>query len=546
MLNQLNKLLFVLFCFTVIPTKAQRAPVDPDEQVRLVMVLNVEQMRTDYINRYWNKFREDGFRRLVNQGATCANTSMNLHVQKTVVGVPTLFTGVYPKRHGIVNESWYDRLKQKEIDALRDDYFITVGSDSKEGQLSSKELLSPTIGDVLKLNTAGVSKVFSVALNASSAVFSAGHAADGAYWLDSETGNMISSSYYVDLFPDWVRDFNNKKFAELYTDRNWETLLPESSYEESLEDDYILEKGFYNRWNTFPYNVKRLKERAGSFKILKAIPFGNTLVKDFAVSLIEKEELGEDQVPDLLAVSFSSMDYENGSYGPNSVEMQDVYLRLDQEIANLLNYIDQNIGIENTLIVLTSACSSTYPVEYLEEEFRIPVGYISPESMVALLKSYLNITFGQDEWIEFVSEQQIYLNRELIEKKDLLLEDVQEKAASFINQFEGIKLAMPASKFEQGDYQKSQLAMISNSFNFKRSGDVLYMLEDGWQPKYKYKRTIYNDHTRIPMIWFGDGISNKRILGKVEAVDMVPTIFEILGFDPPAHSHGRVITELFD
>ena len=546
MLNQLNKLLFVLFCFTVIPTKAQRAPVDPDEQVRLVMVLNVEQMRTDYINRYWNKFREDGFRRLVNQGATCANTSMNLHVQKTVVGVPTLFTGVYPKRHGIVNESWYDRLKQKEIDALRDDYFITVGSDSKEGQLSSKALLSPTIGDVLKLNTAGVSKVFSVALNASSAVFSAGHAADGAYWLDSETGNMISSSYYVDLFPDWVRDFNNKKFAELYTDRNWETLLPESSYEESLEDDYILEKGFYNRWNTFPYNVKRLKERAGNFKILKAIPFGNTLVKDFAVSLIEKEELGEDQVPDLLAVSFSSMDYENGSYGPNSVEMQDVYLRLDQEIANLLNYIDQNIGIENTLIVLTSACSSTYPVEYLEEEFRMPVGYISPESMVALLKSYLNITFGQDEWIEFVSEQQIYLNRELIEKKDLLLEDVQEKAASFINQFEGIKLAMPASKFEQGDYQKSQLAMISNSFNFKRSGDVLYMLEDGWQPKYKYKRTIYNDHTRIPMIWFGDGISNKRILGKVEAVDMVPTIFEILGFDPPAHSHGRVITELFD
>ena len=546
MLNQLNKLLFVLFCFTVIPTKAQRAPVDPDEQVRLVMVLNVEQMRTDYINRYWNKFREDGFRRLVNQGATCANTSMNLHVQKTVVGVPTLFTGVYPKRHGIVNESWYDRLKQKEIDALRDDYFITVGSDSKEGQLSSKELLSPTIGDVLKLNTAGVSKVFSVALNASSAVFSAGHAADGAYWLDSETGNMISSSYYVDLFPDWVRDFNNKKFAELYTDRNWETLLPESSYEESLEDDYILEKGFYNRWNTFPYNVKRLKERAGSFKILKAIPFGNTLVKDFAVSLIEKEELGEDQVPDLLAVSFSSMDYENGSYGPNSVEMQDVYLRLDQEIANLLNYIDQNIGIENTLIVLTSACSSTYPVEYLEEEFRMPVGYISPESMVALLKSYLNITFGQDEWIEFVSEQQIYLNRELIEKKDLLLEDVQEKAASFINQFEGIKLAMPASKFEQGDYQKSQLAMISNSFNFKRSGDVLYMLEDGWQPKYKYKRTIYNDHTRIPMIWFGDGISNKRILEKVEAVDMVPTIFEILGFDPPAHSHGGVITELFD
>ncbi len=545
MLNRLNTLFCLFFCLITIHAKAQQAPVNPDEQIRLVVVLNVEQMRTDYINRYWNKFREDGFRKLINQGAVCANASMNLHVQKNVAGVPTLFTGVYPKRHGIVNESWYDRLKQKEIDALRDDYYITVGSDSKEGQISAKALLSPTIGDVLKLNTNGISKVFSVALNASSAVFSAGHAADGAYWMDSETGNMISSSYYVDLFPDWVRDFNNKKFAELYTDRNWETLLPESSYEESLEDGYVLEKGFYNRWNTFPYNVKKLKERAGSFKILKAVPFGNTLIKDFTVNLIEKEGLGQDQVPDLLTVSFSSMDYENGSFGPNSLEMQDVYLRLDQEIDNLLTYIDKNIGIENVLVVLTSACSSTYPVEYLKEEFNMPVGYISPESMVALLKSYLNISYGQDEWIEFVSEQQIYLNRELIEKKGLDLEEVQMKAASFINQFEGIKLAMPASDFEQGDYLKSQLAMISNSFNFKRSGDVLYILEDGWQPKYKYKRTIYNDHIRIPMIWYGDGISKKRILEEVEAVDMVPTIFEILGFDPPAHSHGRVITELF-
>lgn len=525
---------------------SQQAPVNPEDQVRLVVVLNVEQMRTDYINRYWNKFRQDGFQKLVNQGAVCANASMNLHVQKTVVGVPTLFSGVYPKRHGIVNESWYDRLRQKEVDALKDDYYITVGSDSKEGQLSAKSLLSPTIGDVLKLNTGGNSKIFSVALNASSAVFSAGHAGDGAYWLDTENGNMISSSYYVDLFPDWVRDFNGKNFAELYTSRDWETLLPESSYEESMEDDYILEKGFYNRWNTFPYNVKKLKERAGSYKILKAVPFGNTLIKDFAVNLIQEEGLGQDQVPDLLTVSFSSMDYENGSYGPNSVEMQDVYLRLDQEIANLLDYIEKNIGKENVLVVLTSACSSTYPVEYLKEEFRMPVGYIAPESMIALLKSYLNISFGQDEWIEFVSEQQIYLNRELIEKKELSLDEVQLKAAAFINQFEGIKLALPASDFEQGDYLKSQLAMISNSFNFKRSGDVLYVLEDGWQPRYKYKRTIYNDHVRIPMIWYGDGISHDRVLESVEAVDMMPTIFEILGFDPPAHSQGRVITELFD
>lgn len=525
---------------------AQQTPVNPENQVRLVVVINVEHMRTDYINRFWNKFQTDGFQQLVNDGAVCANTTMDLQVQNTVTGVPSLFTGVYPERHGIVGRKWYDRLRKKEVDALDDDYFITVGSDSKEGQLSATRLMSPAIGDVLKLNTKGEAKVFSVALNASSAVFSAGHAADGAYWLDNETGSMISSSYYVESFPDWARDFNAKKFADLYIDRDWTTLLPEGSYGESLEDDYILEKGFYNKWNTFPYNLKKIKDRAGDFKLLKAVPFGNTMVKDFAVNLIESENLGDDNVPDLLALNFSSMDYENGSFGPNSVEMQDVYLRLDQEIANVLTYLNQNIGKDKLLVVLTSACSASYPVEYLKEEYRMPVGYVSPESMVALLKSYLNISFGQNEWIEFVSEQQIYLNRELIEKKELSLEEVQMKAAAFINQFEGIKLALPAADFEKGDYQKNQLSLISNSFNFKRSGDVLYVLEDGWQPQYKYKRTIYNDHVAIPMIWYGNDIQKQRILNPVKAIDMVPTIFEILGFNSPGHVQGRVLTELFE
>ncbi|MGQ8335836.1 alkaline phosphatase family protein [Sunxiuqinia sp. A32] len=524
---------------------AQQSNSEIINSPRLVVVINVEQMRTDYIGRFWNKFQQGGFKRLLEEGAVCSNTSMNLHVQKSITGVATLFTGVYPSRHGIVNDNWYDRLRSKEVNALEDDYYITVGSDSEEGKISASKLLSPTIGDDLKINTRGKSKVFSIALNPESAVFSAGHSADGAYWLDTQTGAMISSSYYIELFPDWVRLFNDKKFAELYTSRDWSTLLPAGSYEESLQDDYILEKGFYNKWNTFPYNINKLKDRAGSYKILKATPFGNTMVKDFAVNLIQAENLGKDNIPDLLTVNFSSMDYENGEFGPVSVEMQDVYLRLDQEIAHLINYLDNSVGKGNSLIVLTSSCSSSYPVDYLKEEYNMPVGYVAPESMVALLKSYLNISYGQNDWIEFVSDQQIYFNRDLIEKKELDLEEVQRKAATFINQFEGVKLALPASSFEQGDYLKSQLTLISNSFNFKRSGDVLYLLEDGWQPQYKYQRTIYTDQVRIPMIWYGAGIRKQRILEKVEAVDVVPTIFEILGYDPPAHTQGRVISELF-
>lgn len=522
---------------------AQHPKIQPSKPPRLVVVINVEQMRTDYLTRYADKFQQDGFLRLINQGAVCSNASMNLHVKKCFNGVPTLFTGVYPDRHGIINESWYDRLKRKEVSALDDDFCITVGSDSKEGQRSSALLLSPTLGDVLKLNTNGQAKVFSVGLNDYSAVFSAGHAADGAYWLDNQTGNMISSSYYVDQFPSWAFDFNSKQFAQLYIDRDWSTLLPLSSYSASLEDDYILEKGYYDKWNTFPYNLRKLMSNAGSYKLLKTTPFGNRLVKDFAANLIDSEGLGSDEVPDLLAVSFSSMDYENGSFGPFSVEMEDLYLRLDQDIAGLLSFLDEKVGMDNTLVVLTSACSSSYPVNYLREEFNMPVGFVAPESMIALLKSFLNITYGQGDWIEFVSDQQIYLNRELIEKKELKLENVQAKAATFINQFEGVKLALPASDFERGDYVKSQLMSIAKSYNFKRSGDVLYVLEDGWQPQFKYKRTYYNDNSRIPLIWLGAGVKNIRVVDKVDAIDMVPTIFEILGMDVPGYCEGRILNE---
>lgn len=543
MLNKFQRLLSLLLCIVAMPAFAQQVPSNLN-QTRLVVVLNVEQMRADYISRFWNQLQEGGVKRLVNGGMVCENASMDLHIQKTVTGVPTLFTGVYPSRHGIVNDSWYDRLRQNDTDALRDDYFMTVGSDSKEGQLSAAKLLSPTIGDVMKLSSQNQSKVFSVALNANSAVFSAGHSADGAYWMDEQTGNMISSSYFVDQFPNWVRTFNDKGFAEMYVNRDWETLLPSTSYKESLPDDYLLEPGYYEKWNTFPYKLSKLKSRAGSYKILKTTPFGNTMVKDFALALIEAEKLGQDLTPDLLAVNFSSMDYEQGAFNPHSVEIQDLFLRLDRNIEHLLNYLDKEVGRDQYIVVLSSACSTGYPVNYLKEEFNMPVGFVAPERMVALLKSYLNISYGQGEWVEFIGDQQIYLNRDLIEKEGLELGRVQEKAAAFINQFEGVKLALPAISFEQGDYMKSQLAVIANSFNFKRSGDILYALEDGWQPEYKYKRTIYNDNSRIPMIWYGKGVGKGSTLKQVEAVDMVPTILYSLGLGIPKHCSGHIIKDV--
>ncbi len=513
---------------------------------RLIVILSVDQMRTDYLTRYWNKFQEGGFKRLVNDGAVCNNAQLDLHIQKISTGTATLFTGVYPATHGIVSDNWYDRLKKKETNCISDDFFITVGSDSKEGERSATKLLSPTLGDLIRMNNRNKSKVFSVAMNDVSAVLSAGHAANGAYWFDNQTGNMISSSYYVDIFPEWVRQFNEKNYAKTYTQRDWTTLLPISSYEESLADDYVLEKGYYDKWNTFPYSMKKLKDKAVSYKFLKTTPFGNNMIRDFATSLILAENLGKDEYPDLLNLTFTSMDYENSAFGPASVEMEDTYLRLDQDIALLLDFLDKTVGKSNSLVVLTSTCSSTYPVDYLKEEFRMPVGTFSPESAVALLKSFLNITYGQGEWIEFVGDHQIYFNRELIEKKNVSLQEIQTKTANFINQFEGVKIALPSTSFEQGDYTKGQLAVIANSYNFKRSGDVLYQLEDGWQPIYKYDKINYNDNSNIPLIFFGNMLKHKQIRKKIKGEDLVPTILEMLQMSVPDHCIGNVIGEVFE
>jgi predicted AlkP superfamily pyrophosphatase or phosphodiesterase len=546
MMTKINILIaFILLTFLPVNSLTAQSTKNAEPSVpKLVVVLSVDQMRTDYLSRYWNKFQAGGFKRLVNEGAVCSNAQLDLHVQKISTGTATMFTGTYPAAHGIVNDSWYDRLKKKEINCIADDYFITVGSDSKEGERSAAKLLSPTIGDLIKINTRNKSKVFSVAMNDFSAVLSAGHAANGAYWFDTQTGNIISSSYYVDIFPEWVRQFNEKGFAKIYTQRDWNTLLPIKSYEESMGDDYILEKGYYEKWNTFPYDLKKIKDKAGSYKFLKTTPYGNTIVKDFATNLILAENLGKDEYPDFLAVTFTSMDYENNSFGPSSVEMEDTYLRLDQDIALLMDFLDKVVGKGNSLVVLTSTCSSTYPTDYLKEEFHMPVGTFSPESAVALLKSFLNITYGQGDWIEVAGDQQLYFNRELLEKKNISPEDIETKTANFINQFEGVKIALPSSSFAQGDYSKGQLAVIANSYNFKRSGDVLYQLEDGWQPVYKYQRTIYNDNSNIPFIMHGSAVKHMQVRSKILGEDMVPTILEILNMPIPDHCAGSILEEV--
>ncbi len=512
---------------------------------RLVVGLVVENMHPDYIERYWEKFGEEGFRRLFSGGFICANHHVNNLVQRPTIGMASLFTGTTPSRHGIVNDSWIDRLKNKETDCIVDENYKAVGSDSKMGARSASKLMTSTLGDRLKLVTKGRARIFSLAMNDYAAIFSAGHSADGAYWLDDKSGNMISSTYYMSMYPTWATEFNKFKLADKYLGSTWTTLKEKISYTESVENVSLKENGFLGKYNTFPYDLVQLKKEAGgSYAFLRSTPFANTYLKDFALQLIPKEQLGYDYIPDLLTVVFSSMDKDNGNFGPFSVEMQDTYLRLDREIAELLKYLESGFGTENVLFFLTSTSSVSYNAEYLKVQYKLNTGIFNPESSISLLKSFLNIKFGEGDWVEKFSNQQLYLNHTLIAKKKVDLHEMQAETARFLNQFEGVAYAKAAFEIESDNFLGGPLASFQNNFHIKRSGDVMIRYEDGWIPREKYKSIDYTDNDQVPLVWYGAGVKKGTTLRKTDVTDVVPTICALLGIVPPNSATGSVIEEI--
>lgn len=539
MIKQFRILFFVLISTTHL--WAQTSGYRNSNPPKVLIGIVVENMRPDYIDRYWNKFGNDGFRKLYLNGAVVTNMKLAQHAQNYASGTATIFTGVYPSGHGIIDDVWYDRLRIREVSAVTDDYYFTVGADSKSGNASPKRLMASTVGDNLKLFSMNKARVYSIAMNAESAVLSAGHSADAAWWFDPVSGRMISSSFYISTFPEWARDFNMVSQGDRYSGRNWVTLHPESYYTESLPDNHYLERGYGEKANTFPHSLNRHVRRAESFNPIKTTPFANTIVREFATTLLENEPVGQDNIPDLVTVVFSSMDYEHGSFGPASLEMQDIYLRLDQEIAELINFAEKRYGKDNTVFFLTANTSASYPVNYLKEVFSMPVGDFQPESAFALLNSFLNITFGEAKWIEHLSGQQVYLDHKLIEKNRVNLIEMRNQIAEFLTQFEGIRVALPAHILEQGGSDNSALSNLYRSYMINRSGDILYVLNEGWQPVYKFKKVNYTDQSHIPAVFYGAGIKPAIISAPYNAIDIAPTLSEILHISIPDKSRGRVI-----
>lgn len=539
MIRRFSYLLLAILLFTVQFSIAQRSRKIPSEKPKLVVGIVVDHLRADYYYRYSHLLSDGGFKRLMNQGTYCKNSKFSYLYSQKGPDHASIFTGTPPANHGIVSNGWYGRLSGELEFAKEDSETKLVGIESKEKGSSPRKMLASTIGDEIKLfNTH--SRVVGVALNCESAMFSAGHAADGAYWMDDLSGKFISSTYYQDTLYNWVNEFNNKNFADFYLNRVW---TPFDGENKPTVSDKILGKVGLN--NEFFYDLNKEKRERG-YKAIRFTPFGNMLVKDFAISAIINENLGKDDDSDFLAVTFSCLDEKHRELSPFAPEMIDNFIRLDREIEHFLSFLDEQIGMENVLLFLTADQSANYTPENLKEQ-NIPNGYFSSYNAIALLKSYFNILYGQGEWILGYDSQQIYLNHQLIEDSKLSIRDLQVKAAEFLIQFTGVATTTPATNLVNSNFTHGVLQKVQRSFNQKRSGDVMITLESGWMHKIKDEKdriAQYSYTNQVPLFWYGWKVKRSTISRSILIEDIVPTISSFLNIASPTGCDGNSIEEL--
>lgn len=534
--------LFILFGFSILQAQNQL-----NKPPKLVVGIVIEEMRYEMLLRYWDSFGENGFKKIINHGAFCTQAHHNYLITQNGVGQASIVTGTYPNYHGIISDNWYNRLTGETVDCADELKFNLVNGKISMGNYTPKNIISSTISDELKLATNDSSKVISISLNPVSAVISGGRLADYAFWFNNHDGGWITGNYYTDTLPVWVKEFNAKGFQEVYMRRNWASMYSlENNYKYSLPDDSDFEIGFRNYRYTFPYDLSYLRKRSGNFKYLKYTPFGNAYTKDFAVSTIINEDLGKDDFTDFLTISFSATNYSGELFGPRSVEMEDLFLRLDKDLEHLVSFLDNEIGLENTLIYITSDRGVSDVPEYLISK-KQNAGVFDGAKAVTLLNSYLSILYQEGEWVKSYYSRQIYFNQQLIDETGVDLNVIQNQVANFMVQFTGVANALPASTINSTNFESGINQKIQNSFHQKRSGDVIINLEPGWIEKNGYvtkSGSGYEYDTHVPLIWYGWKVKSIRIDRPTEVIDIAPTIAWILKITSPNASIGNPIFEI--
>jgi len=512
---------------------------------KLVVGIIVDQMRFDYFYRYYDKYTNGGLKRFMNEGFMARNHHYHYALTITAPGHASVFTGSAPAIHGIMGNDWDDPIPLREVYCVEDSTVQTLGSNSEgPGKRSPRNLLVTTIADQLKLATNFRNKTIGISIKDRGAILPAGHTADGAFWFDSRTGNFITSTYYMDQLPKWVADFNEKKQISQYAKEGWKTLLPIEQYVESTADDVPWErKNSGEKAPVFPHDLAGITGNV--FGLVASTPYGNTLVKDLGIEAVKNEKLGKGQFTDFLTLSFSATDAVGHQYGPNSIEVQDVYLRLDRDFDELFKFLDGWVGKDNYTVFL-SADHGAMDVPGFWNSKNLPAGLLSENDLGKKVKAALNTEFGDGDFIRGVANYQFYLNHDEMKKRGVKQEEIYRVIKELL-----IKEPSVANVLNLGDLNSSQLTdyqlkLYKNLVNPKRSGDIQIVPSPGHfagSSQGTTHGTPYNYDTHVPFALFGWGVKKGETLRRTYISDIAPTISSLLHILPPNGNIGDPVVE---
>ncbi|WP_425234251.1 alkaline phosphatase PafA [Ulvibacterium sp.] len=531
-----------------VPPK-QKQQVELRTAPRLVVGIVVDQMRYDYLTRFWNHFEEGGFKRMIEEGFNCKNNHFNYAPTSTGPGHTSVYTGTTPATHGIIGNEWYDKESGTNVYCAGDANYISVGTTSDAGQMSPHRMNVSTITDELRLHTQMRGKTIAIALKDRGAVLPGGHTANAAYWFyGGDEGKWISSSYYMAQLPKWVNDFNASGKAQSYK-KPWTALKDMNLYMESGLDNTNHEGLFEDETAPiFPHSTPNLLDKNKDFEIIKSTPYGNSITADFAIEALEQENLGGDIITDFLAVSFSSTDYVGHKYGVNSKEVQDTYLRLDQDLIRIFKALDENVGKGEYTVFLTADHGAIDVPSYLIDQ-KIPAGYLGWDNLKADFERFLEFTYGTSDIVKNFSNNQFFLDHKIIANLDLDLKEVQETIAQELLGYGPVDRVYTAYQMWQNEYSRGIPYILQNGYHQKRSGDILIVLKPGHIGSPRKGSThgspqIYDTH--VPLLFYGKGIKNGSTVKRTEISDIAPTLAVMLGIAFPNGSTGKPIAKVLE
>ncbi len=522
---------------------------DEQDQPKLVVGIVVDQMRYDFIPRFRDQYGDDGLMKLYNDGFSFDNANYQYVPTYTAPGHTSIFAGTNPTVHGIIGNNWYDREAGEHIYCTDDHDMEPVGTDSDDGRMSPHRMNTTTITDELRLATNKKSRTIGISIKDRSAIFPAGHMANGAYWMDPETGEFITSSWYTDELPGWVRQFNGEDRIEEYMAEGWDLIKDEEYYDLSREDDNPYEGPLPGGDKvTFPYDLEMKYEEEGP-GLIQYVPQGNNYTTDFAKAAIEGEQLGRGEATDFLTISYSSPDYIGHRFGPQSREIQDQYLRFDRDIARFLDYLEEEFGHDNILVFLTADHGAAHVPKYMQDQ-GVPAGYFYDSDVEEELQEFSEQQFGVD-LVEAFSNQQVFLDRQLIDARDLDIEEVEKQFARYLRTVDGVSGTLTTSALNASQFTEGMEAKVQRGHNQIRSGDVAAWLDPQWVPFWRDKTgtthfSPYSYDTRVPMLWYGGGVPSGSTSREVGIEDIAPTLGLMLNTAFPSGTTGEPLEELVD